>query len=316
MGADGAVKAAQWAELNISALLNVGVAFESGSGDYAEWLERAEGVNDLTFAQVVGVRGGKISLDTRNADHLMVISRSPIVLGNMPAAGKEENYEKVAFMGQVPVRVVGSVAVGDYILPSGNNDGMAVARHPAKMRPADYAEIIGVAWEADQGRMSSLINVAVGINTNDLAGQVAAQAQEIQQLNRKFDRMLAYLETGTGDLGQLMAAADQPAPAEPAEAPLATVGNGVKAAAQPATFGIAPTLTDEFLDEHHAIFEEQFTKMRAQIEAAGVDFAELPAELSRFYTDPVQTLKDMRDGKFMPSLWAQIEQRAAARRRN
>jgi hypothetical protein len=44
----------------------------------------------------------------------MVISHNPAVLGGLPQDGKEEDYEMVAFMGQVPTRVVGDVAPGLY----------------------------------------------------------------------------------------------------------------------------------------------------------------------------------------------------------
>ena len=40
----------------------------------------------------------------------------PLILGNMPQLGKEPKYEKVSFMGQVPVYVSKTVKKGDYIL--------------------------------------------------------------------------------------------------------------------------------------------------------------------------------------------------------
>jgi len=80
-----------------------------------------------------------------------------------------KKYEKIAFMGQVPVKVIGKVKKGDYILPSGNQDGMAIAVAPQKMAVGDYARIIGTAWgESDGKEMFSFVNTAVGINSNDL----------------------------------------------------------------------------------------------------------------------------------------------------
>ena len=42
------------------------------------------------------------------ADRVMAISRAPIVLGNMPPVGETDGFEKVAFMGQVPAKIVGA----------------------------------------------------------------------------------------------------------------------------------------------------------------------------------------------------------------
>jgi len=63
---------------------SIGVSYSSGAGDYAEWLQRAPGVKALDFGKLVGVNGGKLSLDTKNAQHVMVVYKQPIVLGNAP----------------------------------------------------------------------------------------------------------------------------------------------------------------------------------------------------------------------------------------
>jgi len=36
------------------------------------------------------------------------------------------------------VKVIGEVEIGDYILPSGQGDGVAIAIHPSKMLARDY----------------------------------------------------------------------------------------------------------------------------------------------------------------------------------
>jgi hypothetical protein len=61
------------------------------------------------------------------AERMMVVSSHPIVLGNMPEPGKERLYEKVAFLGQVNVKVIGVVEAGDYIVATGRHDGCAMA---------------------------------------------------------------------------------------------------------------------------------------------------------------------------------------------
>ncbi len=114
----------------------------------------------------------------------MVVSLKPILLGNMPEKGSEHLYEKVAFMGQVPVAVLGNVKIGDYILPSGTHTGRGIAKSPDRMKPSDYKNIVGVAWSASKDNTLNIINVAVGLNTHDLSVVVEKQAAELDELKK------------------------------------------------------------------------------------------------------------------------------------
>lgn len=166
---------------------NTGVAFESGGADYAEWLKKQDKNELMTFGEVVGVRAGTISKSFVDAEHFMVVSKSPIVSGAMPAAAERDWFKQIAFLGQVPVKVLGEVNQGDYILPSGNGDGMAIAVAPDAMRINDYQRIIGVAWSEYHGNeLFSYINTAVGINSNDLGRTVA----EMQALMNSMQQAL------------------------------------------------------------------------------------------------------------------------------
>ncbi len=149
---------------------NPGVAYESGGADYAEWLPKSDKEEVMGFGDVVGVKAGVISRTFADADKFMVVSRNPGVIGGLPGEGEELVYEKIAFMGQVPVKVIGEVHKEDYILPSGNGDGMAIAVSPDSMKTRDFKRIIGIAWsESDPDKEFNYINTAVGINANDMA---------------------------------------------------------------------------------------------------------------------------------------------------
>lgn len=162
---------------------NRGTAFESGGADYAEWLKKYDSNETLTYGDVVGVRSGEISSRFLDADKFMVISHNPIVTGAMPLSDEEHLHKRVAFIGQVPVKVLGEVNKGDYILPSGNGDGMAIAVHPSKMRLNDYRRIVGVAWEAYQGNdLFSFINTVVGINANDLTQEITKMQMLLNEI--------------------------------------------------------------------------------------------------------------------------------------
>ncbi len=171
--------------------MNLGVAYESGAGDYAEWLLRADPEENINPGDVVGVIGGRISKKFILADKYMAVSTSPIVLGNMPENKKaERNADKVAFMGQVPVKVQGNVAIGDYILPSGEGNGIAIAVNPKNMLARDYKRIIGVAWdESKPGEYISLINTAVGINNNDMANVIEDMQFTLNTIQKSLERL-------------------------------------------------------------------------------------------------------------------------------
>ncbi len=170
--------------------INPGVAFESGGADYAEWLEKADKEEILNYGDVVGVKGGLISKEFENAERFMVVSLNPTVIGAMPQEGKENLFEKIAFMGQVPVKVIGAVSTGDYILPSGNGDGFAIGVSPDAMKANDYSRIIGIAWgEADGEKIYDYVNTAVGINANDLSGMV----EQMQLVMNEMQKALREL---------------------------------------------------------------------------------------------------------------------------
>ncbi|MEM6965728.1 MAG: hypothetical protein AAF573_13250, partial [Bacteroidota bacterium] len=93
-----------------------GVTYGSKGADYAEWLLKEDTLSQFALGEVVGIRNGKITKETQNVDQIMVVSSRPVVLGNTPEEGKEQNYEKVGFMGQVLTLVQGGAKAGDYTL--------------------------------------------------------------------------------------------------------------------------------------------------------------------------------------------------------
>lgn len=173
------------------ACLDEGITYSSGNGDYAEWLEREDLNSSYTFGMVVGVRGGKINLNTENAEQLMVVSAAPIVLGNMPN-GNEENYEKVAFMGQVPVAVLGKVNSGDYLVPSGKNDGTAIAIAPSDLKMEHLRNIIGRAWETKSAEFN-FVNTIVGVKTHEIAEIFENKLKRLEQLEKDVQEIKAML---------------------------------------------------------------------------------------------------------------------------
>ncbi|MEM7185561.1 MAG: hypothetical protein AAF466_02785 [Bacteroidota bacterium] len=168
---------------------NQGIVYGSKGADYAEWLEKENPNDTFMVGEVVGIKGGKISRNTQNADHVLTISMAPIVLGNMPDEHRKAAFEKVGFMGQVPALVKGKVNKGDYIVASGNNDGMAVAIAPEKITLDQLKWVIGKAWSASDSDGNSLINVSVGLKSNEWVKILEQQDARMKALESKLDAM-------------------------------------------------------------------------------------------------------------------------------
>ena len=180
---------AGWKLKQLKALVGgAGVTYESGNGDYAEWLPRLDADEALVGTDVVGVFAGKISRSTVGADHVMVVSVKPIMLGNMPPEGEEQFYEKVAFMGQVPVRVNGVVQEGDFLVPSGWEDGTAIGIHPSRISADQLDRIIGVAWESSYSKMG-VVNTAVGLQSAEVAKVMQSHSTELTQTSIQVEQL-------------------------------------------------------------------------------------------------------------------------------
>ena len=153
-----------------------------------------ENVNEeILKTDIVGVRGGKISKNTTNAEQIMVVSTSPIVLGAEPSTDKIDNFRQVAFMGQVPVKIKGDVTSGDYILPSGENDGFAIAVGPENLKIDDLSNIIGRSWSTVKDREYSLVNIVVGVKTHEWTQIYKVLQNDLLKLESNLDLKMDQL---------------------------------------------------------------------------------------------------------------------------
>ena len=177
-----------------------GIVLTSSSADYAEWLPRRDLLTRLEPGDVVGWKDGVISLETRGADKVMVVSTFPLVLGNAPKESEEAFYEKVAFMGQAPCLLRGPVSSGDYIIPSGLHDGAAVAVSPADITPWMLTEIMGKAIDGDSGGGGERqIMIAVGLHAPVPVALVEA-LESSQKVARDSQREVTVLTQKVKDM--------------------------------------------------------------------------------------------------------------------
>lgn len=177
------------------------VAFNTSGADFAEQLPVSEISRPLEAGDLVGVKGGRIGLNTEDADHVLVISDRAGFVGNCVMDDSDRaSSAQVALLGQVPVKVTGPVSIGDLLMPSGLNDGSAVAfRDDLQSLPAS-TQIVGRAWEASKGSEPSRVMAGVNLNC-DLMGdffveRFRQQQKEIESLRK--DVLMLKKTLGTG----------------------------------------------------------------------------------------------------------------------
>jgi hypothetical protein len=129
----------------------------------------------------------------------------------MPKEGMENASEKVAFLGQVDTKVLGNVNIGDFIIPSGKNDGTGIAVSADSIKPYQYLQVAGIAWSNSKSDFHGYINVAVGLNTTDVARlnieqekKIKEQEKEIHRLRNQLDEMNTVLARLLPEYAELM----------------------------------------------------------------------------------------------------------------
>lgn len=168
---------------------NIGVEYSSGHGDYAEWLERENNNEAISAGDIVGVRAGKISKNLVGAEQIMAVSHKPIVLGNMPEKEKISLGNNIAFMGQIPVKVMGPVKAGDYIVAKGEVAGYGVAISPKDMQVQDYKLAVGRSWTTNEHQGPKLVNTVVGVHNNDFLNIVGGLQRKVEQNERRLQAL-------------------------------------------------------------------------------------------------------------------------------
>jgi hypothetical protein len=67
-------------------------------------------------------------------------------------------------MGQIPVKVMGPVQTGDFIVGKGGIPGYGTAIHPEDMTIDDFAHAVGRAWEDAAGDGPKMVNTVIGVH--------------------------------------------------------------------------------------------------------------------------------------------------------
>ncbi len=168
---------------------SIGVEYASGHGDYAEWLERADHNEIISRGDIVAVKGGKITKNLENAEQVMAVSEYPIVLGNMPEAGKVYQGNNVAFMGQIPVKIFGPVKSGDYIIADSKVPGYGIAKSQSELTIEDMPLVVGRSWENMPAEGPKMVNTVVGVHNGDYSKILKRYEERLRSTEARLNEM-------------------------------------------------------------------------------------------------------------------------------
>lgn len=173
--------------------LNIGVVYDSGGCDYAEWVWKADPNEVIAKTSIVGIKDGRVTTMTTecNGSQFYIVSSTPIVVGNSPAMTEDKSAMiLIAMMGQARTKVRGSAKPGDYVIPSGLNDGWGLAVEPSKITTKQLRQVVGVVWNVETSGVLSVVNVAVGINQNYAAGHIEQLESRLSRLEEQVQALL------------------------------------------------------------------------------------------------------------------------------
>ncbi len=177
----------------LASYAKIGVEYSSGNGDYAEWLERSDKAEDISAGDIVSVKGGKITKDLEGAEQVMVVSHAPIMLGNMPAPGKIDLGNSIVFIGQAPVKIMGPVRSGDFIIGQMATPGYGIAKHPADMTIEDFKLAVGRSWDADEAEGIKMANTVIGIHNSSFLNLIKDLKEKAENNDTRLKAIEAKL---------------------------------------------------------------------------------------------------------------------------
>ncbi len=169
---------------------HIGVEYTSGNGDYAEWLPRQDKNEYITAGDIVAVKGGFITKDLNEVEQIMVVSHRPIILGNTPDPSQTHFGNNVAFMGQVPVKVMGPIETGDYIVAHSTIKGYGIGKSQEEMKAEDFQLAVGRSWEQNLNEGPKMVNTVVGVHNGDWVTII----QKLQKKQQAYEAQFEAIE--------------------------------------------------------------------------------------------------------------------------
>jgi len=188
-----------------------GITLNSVGADLAEYFPKADPDEDYDGGTVVGLSGGEITRDLADAERAAVISEAPMVSGNMPRdADDQDDYARIALVGQVDVDAGAPVTAGDLLVAAG--DGTAV---PRSEHDGATPLIVGIALDgAEAGeRVPTLVGGTDAAATPTGTEAETPDREEVEELRETVEAQQETIERLEARLNELERT-EQPAPAD------------------------------------------------------------------------------------------------------
>jgi hypothetical protein len=97
-------------------------------------------------------------------------------------------------MGQIPVKIMGPVASGDYIIGNSDIAGYGKAVNPKDMRVEDFKLAVGRAWEANETSGPKMVNTVVGVHNGDFINILKRYENKFQESEKRLESIESKVE--------------------------------------------------------------------------------------------------------------------------
>src|ERR1700754_4355002 len=101
-------------------------------------------------------------------------------------------------MGQIPVKVMGPVSIGDDIVAKSEVPGYGVAIPARQMTTADFRLAVGRAWETKISEGPKMVNTVVGVHNNDFLRIVDGMQKKLDNNEQRLKMIEEKLHIQSG----------------------------------------------------------------------------------------------------------------------
>jgi hypothetical protein len=101
-------------------------------------------------------------------------------------------------MGQIPVKVIGPVMAGDYIVARNDIPGYGLAIHPKNMTIEEYKLVVGRSWDSNLKDGPKMVNTVVGVHNHDFLNIIATLQQKANSTEERLKNIENLLNLNKG----------------------------------------------------------------------------------------------------------------------
>ena len=162
--------------------------------------------------------------------------------------------------------------------------------------------IPSVAWEASLGDVFGYVNVAIGLNTNDIALQLQQQQMEINHIKDELKSIHELLKgdpniSDDKDVAKSIITVSKDTNSSLNLYPRAK--NEIK---------ISEADFEEWLNKYGHVFENRMAILGDYFKENNVVISDYP-EIEKLITNTKQALRDMNSGEYLKTLWQSFQKR-------